>query len=77
VQHNGSTDFVYLIADNKATMHTVKVGISDKGNTAVQGIQPGDVVADSSFEKLQNGSQVTPSKVKLPSASGAAESDAP
>jgi len=77
VQHNGSTDFVYLIADNKANMRKVKVGISDKGNTAVQGIQPGDVVADSSFEKLQNGSQVTPSKVKLPSASNPAESDAP
>ena len=53
------TDFVYLIADNKATMQTVKPGITDKGNTAVQGINPGDVVANSSFEKLQNGSQIT------------------
>ena len=77
VQHNGSIDFVYLISDNKATMRTVKVGISDKGDTAVQGIQPGDVVANSSFEKLQNGSQISVSKVKLPSTSDAAESDAP
>jgi multidrug efflux system membrane fusion protein len=69
IQHNGSIDFVYVIQDNKAVMKTVKVGMSDKGETAVQGIQPGDVVADSSFEKLQNGSQVTNSKVKLPSTS--------
>ena len=38
--------------------------------TAVQGIKAGDVVADSSFEKLQNGSKITISKTKLPSSSG-------
>jgi multidrug efflux system membrane fusion protein len=61
----------------KAAMRNVKVGQSDKGNTSVQGIQPGDVVADSSFEKLQSGSQVTYSKVKLPTSSEGAESSAP
>lgn len=69
IQHNGSQDFVYVIADNKATMRTVKVGTSDKGETAVQGVKAGDVVANSSFEKLQNGSQITISKIKLPSTS--------
>jgi multidrug efflux system membrane fusion protein len=69
IQHNGSQDFVYVIQDNKATVRTVKVGNSDKGETAVQGINPGDIVADSSFEKLQNGSQTTISKIKLPSTS--------
>jgi multidrug efflux system membrane fusion protein len=58
-------------------MRTVKSGTSDKGNTAVQGLQPGDVVANSSFEKLQSGSQITVSKVKLPSSSDSAESDVP
>ncbi len=95
IQHNGSTDFVYLITDSKtgkppanpqdcspqqickAAMRNVKSGNSDKGNTAVQGLQPGDVVANSSFEKLQNGSQITASKVKLPSTSDSAESDVP
>ncbi len=77
IQHNGTKDFVFLIANNKAKMQTVKAGISDNGNTAVQGIQAGDVVANSSFEKLQNGSQISVSKVKLPSASDAAESDVP
>jgi multidrug efflux system membrane fusion protein len=77
IQHNGNTDFVYLIVNNKATMRTIKVGNSDKGNTAVQGLNPGDVVANSSFEKLQNGSQITVSKLKLPSTSDSAESDVP
>jgi multidrug efflux system membrane fusion protein len=95
IQHNGSTDFVYLVTDPKtgkapenpqgcsqqqlckAAMRTVKTGESDKGNTVVQGIQPGDIVVNSSFEKLQNGSQVTYSKVKLPTSSDATESSAP
>jgi multidrug efflux system membrane fusion protein len=69
IQHNGSQDFVYVIEDNKAAMRMVKVGNSDKGETAAQGIKPGEVVANSSFEKLQNGSQITISKMKLPSTS--------
>lgn len=69
IQHNGNVDFVYVIQDGKAAMKTVKSGTTDKGETAVDGLQAGDVVANSSFEKLQNGSPVTISKVKLPSAS--------
>ena len=69
IQHNGNQEFVYLIEDNKVTMRTVKSGKSDRGETAVEGINAGDVVANSSFEKLQNGSQITVSKVKLPSTS--------
>jgi multidrug efflux system membrane fusion protein len=34
--------------------------------TAVTGINPGDVVANSSFQKLQNGSKVVISQAKLP-----------
>jgi membrane fusion protein, multidrug efflux system len=66
VQHNGTADFVYLIQNNKAVMRTVKSGISDGGNTAVTGINPGDVVANSSFQKLMNGSTITISKVTIP-----------
>jgi multidrug efflux system membrane fusion protein len=70
IQHNGSEEYVYVIQDNKAQMRTVKSGDSDKGETTVtQGLKPGDVVANSSFEKLQNGSQITESKIKLPSTS--------
>jgi len=77
IQHNGNQDFVYLISNGKAVMREVKTGNSDGGDTAVQGIQPGDVVADSSFDKLQNGSQITISKIKIPSTSQSSESTAP
>jgi multidrug efflux system membrane fusion protein len=69
VEHNGDAAFVYLIKNNKAVMTTVQAGISDQGETAVQGVRPGDVVADSSFEKLQDGAPITISKIKLPSTS--------
>src|SRR5579862_6591220 len=58
IQHNGNTAFVYLIQNGQAVMRTVKTGASDGGKTAVQGVNEGDVVADSSFDKLQNGSKV-------------------
>jgi multidrug efflux system membrane fusion protein len=77
IQHNGNQDFVYVITSGKAAMRIVKSGNSDAGNTAVQGIQPGDVVANSSFEKLQDGSAVTLSKMALPSSSTSPESDVP
>src|SRR5580698_176970 len=72
IQHNGSTDFVYAIKNPDAKnatafMQKVKSGISDKGNTAVTGITPGTVVANSSFQKLVDKSPVVQSKVALPS----------
>jgi multidrug efflux system membrane fusion protein len=52
----------------KAVMTTVKSGISDSGNTVVtSGLKPGDVVANSSFQKLIDGSPVTQSTVVIPS----------
>ena len=52
----------------KAVMTTVKSGISDQGNTVVtSGLKPGDVVANSSFQKLIDGSPVTQSTVVIPS----------
>jgi len=39
-------------------MQNVKPGVEDSGNTAVEGIKPGDQVANSSFEKLQNNAKV-------------------
>ncbi len=77
VQHNGSVDFVYLIQNKKAVMRTVKSGISDKGNTAVTGINPGDMVANSSFQKLVNGSTISISKVNIPATSSDTTEAAP
>jgi multidrug efflux system membrane fusion protein len=47
----------------------VKTGVADGGKTAVQGVNAGEVVADSSFDKLQNGAKVTISQKPLPAES--------
>jgi multidrug efflux system membrane fusion protein len=64
VQHNGQVAFVYLIdsTNNVAHVTNVKASVSDNGLVAVEGIKPGDVVATSSFEKLQDKSKITISK---------------
>ena len=54
IQQNGQTSFVYVIQDNVAHLHNVKPGVTDNGLTQVEGINPGDVVANSSFDKLQD-----------------------
>jgi multidrug efflux system membrane fusion protein len=66
IQHNGDVSFVYLIQNNKAVMKRVTPGLTDGGNSALTGLNPGDVVANSSFEKLVDGSPVLRSKVNLP-----------
>ncbi|MGA2572273.1 MAG: efflux RND transporter periplasmic adaptor subunit [Terracidiphilus sp.] len=77
VQHNGSADFVYVIQNNKAVLKRVKSGISDQGNTAVTGLNPGDVVANSSFQKLIDGSDISVSKVTIPATSSNTTEAAP
>jgi multidrug efflux system membrane fusion protein len=72
IQHNGDAAFVYVIQNNQAKMTPVQTGASDEGNTAVTGIKAGDVVADSSFDKLTNGAKITVSKT--PISSGSSES---
>ncbi len=66
IQQNGDISFVYVIRNNTAYMQNVKTGITDAPMTAVTGINPGDVVADSSFQKLQNKSKVVISKTPVP-----------
>lgn len=66
IQHNGSQAFVYVIQNSQASMRNVKTGVSNEGMTAVEGVNEGEVVADSSFEKLQNGSKVTISSAAVP-----------
>jgi multidrug efflux system membrane fusion protein len=62
IQHNGEVAYVYVIANNMASVRDVTTGVSDGGMTAVQGINPGEVLATSSFDKLQAGSRVTVAK---------------
>jgi membrane fusion protein, multidrug efflux system len=75
IQHNGDESYVFLIQNGVAHMHDVKPGVTESNTTQVQGLNPGDVVADSSFEKLTDGAKVVISKARiLPSNN---ESDAP
>jgi multidrug efflux system membrane fusion protein len=76
IQHNGQTAFVYVIQNDTAQTRNIKTGVADGGNTAVTGINPGDVIANSSFDKLQNNSKVVVSKQAAPAASNP-ESQAP
>ena len=73
IQQNGQTSFVYVIEDNVVHLKNIKPGVSDGGLTQVDGINPGDVLADSSFDKLQDKSKITvatgkPSATQTPGA---------
>jgi multidrug efflux system membrane fusion protein len=66
IQQNGQASFVYVIEDNVAHMRSIKAGVADGNTTEVEGIHPGDVLANSSFDKLQNNSPVVISKTPPP-----------
>ena len=74
IQRNAQNAFVYLIKpDQTAAVQNVTVGTTDGNTAAVQGIQPGDVVAMTGFDKLQDGVKVT---VKNGNSSGAGSAQA-
>lgn len=59
IQHNGTQAFVWVIQNGTAQMRNITTGATDNNLTqVVDGLNPGEVVADSSFEKLQNGAKV-------------------
>jgi multidrug efflux system membrane fusion protein len=58
IQHNGQTAFVYVLQDNTAHMRVIKPGVTDDGITQVTGVSPGDVLANSSFDKLTDNAKV-------------------
>ena len=66
IQQNGQTSFVYVIEDNVAHLQNIKAGVTDNGLTQVDGIKPGDVVANSSFDKLQDNAKITVAPTKPP-----------
>ena len=76
IQRNGTQAFVYLLRNNAATITNIKIVATDAVNAAVTGIQAGDMLADSSFEKLQDKIKVRVVQQKLaPSDNG--ESNTP
>ncbi|MGA8342248.1 MAG: efflux RND transporter periplasmic adaptor subunit, partial [Candidatus Sulfotelmatobacter sp.] len=79
IQQNGQASFVYVIQNNIAHMRSIKPGATDGGVTEVDGINPGDVVANSSFDKLQdNVAVVIPNQVSTkPAAASTNGSSAP
>jgi multidrug efflux system membrane fusion protein len=58
IQQNGQTSFVYVVQDSTAHRKKVQPGVTDAGITEVQGLNAGDVVATSSFDKLTDGAPV-------------------
>ena len=58
IQQNGQASFVYVIQNNIAHMRSIKPGVTNGGVTQVDGINPGDVIANSSFDKLQDNTAV-------------------
>jgi membrane fusion protein, multidrug efflux system len=66
IQQNGQASFVYVIQNNFAHTRSVKSGVTEGGVTQVDGINPGDVVANSSFDKLQDNAKVVISNKAAP-----------
>jgi multidrug efflux system membrane fusion protein len=62
VQHNGTASFAYVVANGVASVRNITAGVTNAGMTEVTGINPGELVATSSFDKLQAGSKVVVSK---------------
>ena len=58
IQHNGTQAYVWVIQNGAAQQRNITTGVTDIGVTEVNGLNPDEVVADSSFEKMQNGSKV-------------------
>lgn len=75
VQHNGQVAFLYVVANETTSVRNVTTGVADAGMTAVQGVNPGEVVATCSFDKFQPGSKVVVSKKAA--AANPAESNTP
>ncbi|MHB1796303.1 MAG: efflux RND transporter periplasmic adaptor subunit [Acidobacteriaceae bacterium] len=66
IQQNGDVSFVYVVRNGTAHLQDIQPGVSDSGMTAVEGVNPGDVIANSSFQRLQNNSTVALSKTPVP-----------
>jgi multidrug efflux system membrane fusion protein len=60
IQRNPQGAFVYVVKSNQtAAMQPVSIGTTDGGVAAVQGVKPGDAIAITGFDKLQDGAKVS------------------
>jgi multidrug efflux system membrane fusion protein len=74
IQQNGQNSFVYVIQNAMAHVRNVTPGTTNIGLTQVTGLEPGEVLANSSFDKLQDNIAVA---VQAPPAARAATTVAP
>jgi multidrug efflux system membrane fusion protein len=58
VQHNGTQAFVYVVSDGAVHLQSVTEAATEGETAAVDGLQAGDVVATSGFDKIQDGTHV-------------------
>ncbi|MEZ2346504.1 efflux RND transporter periplasmic adaptor subunit [Terriglobus sp. RCC_193] len=60
VQYNGQQAFVYLVkADSTVALHNITVINTEAGQSAVEGVNAGDTVVTSNFDRLTDGAKVT------------------
>jgi membrane fusion protein, multidrug efflux system len=70
VQHNGQAAYVYVLENNKAHMRPITVGVTEGQTAEVEGVNPGDVLATSSFDKLQDNTTIALSNGPEPGTDG-------
>jgi multidrug efflux system membrane fusion protein len=59
VQHSPQGDFVYVVTpEQKVKMQPITPGVNEADTTAVQGLEPGAVIATDNFDKLGDGAKV-------------------
>jgi membrane fusion protein, multidrug efflux system len=68
VQRNGTQAFVFVVNQNTASVRNITEQSFDGNKTAVAGLQAGEWVAVSGFDKLQDGTRVTVEQEHGPSA---------
>jgi len=60
IQYNGQQAFVYKIGDNNtASIQNITLVNSEQSQSAVQGLQAGDRIITSNFDRVEDGAQVT------------------
>jgi multidrug efflux system membrane fusion protein len=63
IQQGGQGAFVYVVgSDGTVKSRQIKTGPADANDTQVDGVNPGEVVVTSGFDKLQDGSKVATGK---------------
>jgi multidrug efflux system membrane fusion protein len=77
VQQSGSESYVYVLAEGVAHQRRIRPKVTDRGLTEVEGVDPGDVLADSSFDRLHDGAAITVRTGPPPAPSGSSRDAGP